>query len=90
VVGYRALAKLVVGLGGRLGSYRARSHDVAEMQGCVVHGAGSGTNYVSCNPDTLARDIALLTRYRVAKVIPVDLFPNTRHVETIALLVASI
>ena len=35
--GYRALAKLVVGPGGVLGSYRPRTHDVEDMAGCVVH-----------------------------------------------------
>lgn len=35
--GYRALAKLVVGPGGILGSYRPRTHDVEDMRGCVVH-----------------------------------------------------
>lgn len=35
--GYRALAKLVVGPDGILGSYRPRSHDVQDMQGCRVH-----------------------------------------------------
>lgn len=44
--------------------------------------------YVSCNPATQARDIALLTeKYKVAKVQPVDMFPHTHHVENIALLV---
>lgn len=36
-LGYRALAKLVVGPGRVLGSYRPRSHDVQDMAGCVVH-----------------------------------------------------
>jgi 23S rRNA (uracil1939-C5)-methyltransferase len=36
-LGYRALAKLVVGPGGILGSYRPRTHDVEDMKGCVVH-----------------------------------------------------
>lgn len=36
-VGYRAFAKLVVGPGGVLGSYRPRSHDVVDMSGCLVH-----------------------------------------------------
>lgn len=39
--------------------------------------------YVSCDPETLARDVAAFTRlgWRAAKFCPVDLFPQTRHVE---------
>ena len=44
--------------------------------------------YVSCNPATQARDIALLTeKYSVEAVQPVDMFPQTHHVENVALLV---
>lgn len=40
--------------------------------------------YVSCNPATQARDIALLSNlYEVSKIQPVDLFPHTYHVENI-------
>ena len=43
--------------------------------------------YVSCNPATQARDIALLvSKYTVQEVQPVDMFPHTHHVENVALL----
>ena len=42
--------------------------------------------YVSCNPSTLARDLALLTSYVPVKIIPFDMFPQTKHVETLVCL----
>ncbi len=45
-------------------------------------------SYISCNPTTQARDLALLgERYRVEMIRPVDMFPQTYHVETVARLV---
>jgi 23S rRNA (uracil1939-C5)-methyltransferase len=44
--------------------------------------------YVSCNPATQARDIAMLHKaYSVSAVQPVDMFPQTHHVENVTLLV---
>ena len=44
--------------------------------------------YVSCNSATQARDIALMKDYyEVVKILPVDMFPQTHHVENIALLI---
>ncbi|CAM3256055.1 23S rRNA (uracil(1939)-C(5))-methyltransferase RlmD [Sporolactobacillus spathodeae] len=45
--------------------------------------------YVSCNPATLARDLKTLTAdglYQVKKIQPVDMFPQTTHVETVVLM----
>lgn len=43
--------------------------------------------YVSCNTATQARDILLLSeKYRVEKIQPVDMFPHTHHIESVALL----
>ncbi len=44
--------------------------------------------YISCNPVTMARDLSYLNDlYEVKKVVPVDMFPNTAHVECVSLLV---
>lgn len=44
--------------------------------------------YVSCNPATQARDLALLdTAYKVERIQPVDMFPHTAHIENVARLV---
>lgn len=44
--------------------------------------------YVSCNSATQARDMALLKEnYTLVKILPVDMFPQTHHVENIALLI---
>ena len=53
----------------------------------ILHAAPQRIVYVSCNPATQARDLALLDAdYRVAAVQPVDMFPHTQHVENVVLL----
>lgn len=55
----------------------------------VVALAPERVAYVSCNPETQARDLAWFRAggYRLAQVTPVDLFPHTKHVECVAQLV---
>ena len=42
--------------------------------------------YISCNPSTLARDLARLENYRIEDIVVIDLFPQTQHIETAVLL----
>ncbi len=50
--------------------------------------APSRVVYISCNPETQARDLRVLTKggYRVTDIQPVDMFPHTAHIETIVCL----
>ncbi len=56
----------------------------------IVEAAPSRIVYVSCNPTTLAPNAAQLVEagYRLIKVRPVDMFPQTPHIECVALLEA--
>lgn len=44
--------------------------------------------YISCNPETLARDLTYLSKngYKIRRIQPVDMFPNTDHVECVVLM----
>ncbi len=55
----------------------------------VVKLAPSKVVYVSCNPDTLARDVKYLVQhgYRAKECTPYDMFPMTAHIESVMLLV---
>ena len=65
---------------------RAGIHpDVAKV---IAEAAPEKIVYVSCNPATQARDIALLgDNYEIKRVQPVDMFPHTHHLENVVLLV---
>lgn len=64
---------------------RAGMH--ADVVAQVMVAAPPRIVYVSCNPATLARDLALMKEtYRVVEVQPVDMFPHTFHIEAVALL----
>jgi len=55
---------------------------------CIAKLSPDRIVYISCNPQTLARDLGYLKKlgYRMNKATPVDLFPYTGHVETVCLL----
>jgi 23S rRNA (uracil1939-C5)-methyltransferase len=64
---------------------RAGMHE--DVVNTILSASPSKIVYISCNPSTQARDILLLsTKYIVARVQPVDMFPHTHHVENVVLL----
>lgn len=65
---------------------RAGIHEDVAM--VILQAEPSIIVYVSCNPATQARDLAIFDqKYRVAKVQPVDMFPHTHHVENVVQLI---
>jgi 23S rRNA (uracil1939-C5)-methyltransferase len=66
-----------------------RSGSTIEFMSSVIQLAPRRIIYISCGPDTLARDLKYLTKhgYKVIKLTPVDMFPMTKYVETCVLLV---
>ena len=64
---------------------RAGMHE--DVVNVILNAAPRRIVYVSCNPATQARDLALLdAKYRVTRVQPVDMFPHTQHVENVVQL----
>lgn len=59
-----------------------------EMLDCILKSKIKNIVYVSCNPATLGKNLSVLNaRYRVEKIVPIDMFPHTPHVESVCLLV---
>ena len=54
----------------------------------ILHSGAAHVLYVSCNPNTLARDLRTLHDhgYEIGEAQPVDMFPRSGHVETVCLL----
>ena len=64
---------------------RAGMHE--DVVRCIARSGAKKIVYVSCNPASQARDLAILDEmYRIVKVQPVDMFPQTHHVENVVLL----
>lgn len=65
-----------------------RAGCVPQVIHSLIHLQPDRLVYVSCDPGTLARDLGLLIKggYRVQEVQPVDLFPQTPHIETVVKL----
>ena len=64
---------------------RAGMHD--DVINAILLAEPKKVVYVSCNPATQARDLSLLdVKYQVTRVQPVDMFPQTHHVENVVLL----
>ena len=67
----------------RAGMHPKLVNDVARMKPKKIV-------YISCNPSTQARDVAVLTEsgYRLERLAMVDMFPHTPHIETVAFLIS--
>lgn len=64
---------------------RAGMHE--DVVNVILNASPRRIVYVSCNPATQARDLAMLdTRYKVTTIQPVDMFPHTQHVENVVRL----
>ncbi len=65
-----------------------RSGSTEEFLDALIQISPKRVVYISCEPETLARDLKYLTgksRYRVQEITPVDMFPYTGNVETVAM-----
>ena len=64
---------------------RAGMHE--DVVKAIISASPDRIVYVSCNPATQARDIQILSgSYEISAVQPVDMFPQTHHVENVVLI----
>ncbi|MBQ9815677.1 MAG: 23S rRNA (uracil(1939)-C(5))-methyltransferase RlmD [Lachnospiraceae bacterium] len=66
-----------------------RSGSTEQFMSSVIKMKPDRIVYISCGPDTLARDLKYFVsrNYRVVKIQPVDMFPHTEHIETVVLMI---
>ena len=66
-----------------------RSGSTEEFMDSIAKMGAKKVVYVSCNPETLARDLAYMKKlgYKAKEAVGFDMFPATEHVETVCLLV---
>lgn len=65
-----------------------RAGSTVQFMKSVIKLAPDKVVYISCNPETLARDLNYFTKngYKATKITPVDMFPHTNHVECVVCL----
>lgn len=66
-----------------------RSGSSEEFLAAAAKVDAEGIIYISCNPETLGRDLRYMkhfTPYRVLEIQPMDMFPGSKHVETVVLM----
>lgn len=57
------------------------------MLACLLRSKIKNIIYISCNPATLGKNLAVLReRYTVKRIVPFDMFPQTQHVESVVLI----
>ena len=66
-----------------------RSGSTEQFMSSVIKMKPDRIVYISCGPDTLARDLKYFAgrNYKVIKIQPVDMFPHTEHIETVVLMI---
>ncbi|MDR1926656.1 MAG: 23S rRNA (uracil(1939)-C(5))-methyltransferase RlmD [Endomicrobium sp.] len=69
----------------------ARSGLAVDVIGFLIESKAKRIVYVSCNPSTLVRDLQIIiesAKYKIKEIVPIDMFPQTYHVEVVVLLEA--
>jgi 23S rRNA (uracil-5-)-methyltransferase RumA len=69
----------------------SRSGLAVDVIGFLLESKAKRIVYISCNPSTLARDLQVIiesAKYKIKEIVPIDMFPQTYHIEVVVLLEA--